>query len=849
MISASGLLLQGCKSSIETADKNLYELHQYAVAADMYKKVYKEKKTTKEDKIKCAYNIGESYRLNHDSREALKWYSNAIRAGMKTPEVLYRKAEMLMKEGQYTEAIVEFQKYQKMTPNDTRSVGMIKGCEIALTCKDKKSRYIIESFKVTNDSKSDDFSPVWADKKHSSIMFTSDRPEGVSKDQHKWTGRAFHDVWIVERKGRKGSERWGPPSLVEGLNAKYSDGTVTFDAKYSVMYFTSCNSYKEKGLGKDSLCRIYEARRRGKAWDVSPEPLPFCGPSATYDCANPALSPDGKKLYFVSDMPGSYQDPLLNPLERTQDIYVVNYASRGKTWGPPINLGPTVNTTGNERFPFVNSDGTLYFASDGHAGLGGLDIFFTTGTGEEWAVPTNMGCPVNSKGDDFGIILDETKEYGFFSSDRAKGNDDIYEFSMTPMVCILKGTVTDCDKKSPLENALVVISNDKDTSKMMVYTDRRGFYEVQLNCSGVNYEINVSKREDYFYDSKPKYVSTIGVEQSAEYIKDFCLKNQCDDIFVLPIYYGLDSADLRPESIRILDELVETLNKYPKMKVELGTHTDCRETFEYNRALSQRRADSAVAHIILRGVNPFRLEARGFGESQLTNKCECEGTKIVPCTEAEHQENRRATVQVINCNYEYKTPNTPDSMNEAALNPIGGPIYSPFLMMKRKEYILANKDSIDKIVQEIEKEDKKKRDELERIKMAEAFDIINLTKQKDKYLIDAMVDKKKIKFYYDPEALRTEIPQNVVEQLLGAGSISADDFAPGKEKIKFSDGTKVTSRNFKIKTLKIGDNTFDNVRCKMGDDDQKPTLSPSMFSDYESVEIKDNMLLLKKKKN
>lgn len=842
LMASAVVVLHGCKASMKRADENM-NLHQYAVAADMYSKVYKDKKTEKADQIKAAYNAAECFRLNHNSRDALKWYATAERKGMKDPVVVFRKAEMMMREGQYTEAIVEFQKYQKLSPGDPRTVQFIKGCEVALTCKDKKTRYIIENFKVANESKFDDFAPMWADKKHNTIMFTSDRPEGESKEQHKWTGRGYSDVWMVEKKGKRGREKWNAPMLVEGLNSKYNDGVVTFDSKYSVMYFTQCNGQK----GNEKTCKIYEARRRGKAWDVSPNPLDFCKDSAS-NYGHPALSPDGKKLYFVSDMPGSYQDDKANPLERTKDIYVVNYVSRGKTWSDPINLGPAVNTTGNELFPFVHEDGTLYFSSDGHPGIGGMDIYFTTGNTQEWTAPENIGCPVNSKGDDFAIILDGTKEYGFFSSDRAKGDDDIYEFSMTPMVFILKGTITDCDKKTPLDGALVTISNNKDTSKVRITTDRTGYYEVPLTV-GRKYEINVSKRQDYFYDAKPKYVSTEGLEQSAEFIKDFCLKNQCDDIFVLPIYYGLDSSNLRPDSRRILEELVETLKKYPKMKVELGSHTDCRSSFEYNRALSQRRADSAVAYLMERGINPFRLEARGYGESQLTNKCECEDAKVVPCSEAEHQANRRTTVKVVNCNYEFKTETIDkNNINEAALNPIGGPIYSPFLIMKRKEYITQNKDSIDKIVAAFEAEEKRKQDEMERARLAELYDIITLTKQRDKMLVDVIFDKKKVKFYYNPDAMRMEIPQNTVEQLIKAKVVSIEDFSEGKEKIRFTDGAKVTSRSFKLKELKMGDVTFKNVRCKMVDDDKKPTFGNSLFDDYDGVEVKDDKLLLKKRK-
>src|SRR5210317_723208 len=625
------IALVGCKASLQEANKN-YELHQYAVAADMYERVLKEnKELTKIQKQEIAFKAGEAYRHNHNSKKALKMYSKSIKYGRKDATAAIREAEMYMEQGLYTEALTKLKEYKKAFPAEKSIDDMIAGSELALKCADKKTRYIIEEFKVVNESKVDDMVPRYADKRHKTIMFTSDRVDGISNKQLKWTGRNFGDFWITEQKGRRGKVKWQAPVLVDGFTEFY-DGVATFDARYSTMYFTQCNGLE----GKDTTCKIYEAKKRGRAWEVNPEPLPFC--SDKYDCGHPALSPDGTKLYFVSDMEGSLQDEGKEPRERTKDIYVVNYVRRGKTWGEPINLGKTINTTGDEKFPYVHEDGTLYFSSDGDVTLGGLDIFHTKQLSErptDWAQPENMGCPVNSKGDDFGILLDTDKESGFFTSDRGRGDDNIYQFSMTPIILVLKGTVTDCDNTLPLEKALVEISNDKDSSKIRLYTDEKGYYETPLKL-GVNYEIKVSKREDYFYDAEPKFVSTEGLEFSAEFVKDFCLKNQCNDVFVLPIYYGLDSAFLRNESKTVLDNLVATLKKYPKMSVELGSHTDCRATYEYNRDLSQRRADSAVAYILKNGINPFRLEARGYGESQLTNHCECEGTKRVPCTEEEH---------------------------------------------------------------------------------------------------------------------------------------------------------------------------------------------------------------------
>ncbi|MBO6515372.1 MAG: PD40 domain-containing protein [Bacteroidia bacterium] len=837
---AVSVVFVSCKASLSEANKN-YDLHQYAVAADMYEQVLKDGELTKEQKQEIAFKAGEAYRHNHNSKRALKMYAKAIKYGRKDALAVLREAEMYMEQGLYTEALTKLKAFKKANPGDASVDKRIAGCELALKCGDKKTRYIIENFKVANESKVDDMVARYADRKHKSIMFTSDREDGISNKQLKWTGRSFGDFWITELKGRRGRLKWTAPTLVDGFT-EYFDGAATFDARYSTMYFTQCNGID----GKDTTCKIYQAKKRGAAWEVNPEPLPFC--SDEYDCGHPALSPDGTKLYFVSDMEGSYQDDGLEPRERTTDLYVVNYVRRGKTWSEPINLGPTVNTTGDEKFPFVHEDGTLYFSSDGHVSLGGLDILHTTQLSEsptDWDDPENMGCPVNSKGDDFGIMLDSDKEHGFFTSDRGRGDDDIYEFSMTPIILVLKGTVTDCDNTLPLEKALVEISNDQDSTKIRLYTDARGYYETPLKL-GVNYEIKVSKREDYFYDAKPKTVSTVGLEQSAEFIKDFCLKNQCNDVFVLPIYYGLDSAFLRPESKRVLDGLISTLKQYPKMSVELGSHTDCRAPYQYNRDLSQRRADSAVAYILKSGINPFRLEARGYGESQLTNECECEGAEIVPCTEEQHQENRRTTVKVVNCKYEFKwsNPEVQDTNNIALGDSI---IYSKVIIQARKDYIKNHGSEYEKEAKRIAEEKKRQEEEAERLRLEKLYDIIPVVNNRDKTYLTGSAGRKRLKLLYDADGSRVEIPQNTVELLLKSGTISVSDFSDGNKKIKLSDGTKLTSTSFKLKELKLDGVTLNKVRCKMVDIGKPAKIGEGVFmKDYIKAEIKDGKLYLSK---
>ncbi len=830
------LLSAKCGQPSFTEASNRYKYKDYAVAADMYAKVYKDPKVNKKDKLTSCMNAAQSYYYNHDYKNALKWYSTAIQKGAKDPFFHYRMGECLKMTCKYSEALLKFQEYKKMKPDDPNVNGMIEGCELALKWSTEKTRYHINEFKPANDGpgnakiKSDDYAPMWANKKKTTIMFTSDRIGGESGGQFDWTGRKFSDIWMVELSGRGPKAKWGEAVAVPGANTNFNDGTVTFDERYSKMYFTQCNGMD----GREKKCKIYEARKSGREWDITPKPLPFCNDNSNF--GHPSLSPDGEKLYFASDMPGGYGD------SNTHDLYVVNYVKRGKTWGDPVNLGPVINTPENEVFPYISTDGTLYFSSDGHVGMGGLDIFSSQGSGLDWAKPENMKAPINSCADDFGIILEDTKEKGYFSSNRSaagKADDNIYEFYMDPLVFILSGVVTDCKDSKPLEKSLITISNNHDSSKIRIYTDKKGYYKCTLQVN-TKYELFASKRDEYYYDSKEEFVSTMGLEQSTNFVKDFCLKNQCSDIFILPIYYGLDSSNIftRSESKRVLDELIATLKKYPKMAIELGTHTDCRNTFDYNRALSQRRADSAVSYIMKGGINPFRLAAMGYGESQLVNECECEGSVKVPCSEELHQQNRRAVVKVLNCNFQW-SKEVIKVFNDSAL--AGGPVSSPFLRDERNKY-LQDKKNLPADALTAEEVALNTQNALN-----EKYDIIPITKSRDKYTLSGKIGKKTVRFEFDPEESSTIIPEATVVQLLSSKVITIANFTEGNKPYMLPDGTKIKSKTFEVKELILGDVKFENVKCVVGTGVMKKAiLGYGLFENYLSFKIEDTNILLEK---
>ncbi len=841
-------LISACGGPTMKKANEAMEKKEYAKAADMYDKLAGNPDTEKEDKQTASFRGAECYRLVHKPKSALKLYNKALKYGVQDPVVLYRIGDMHKQHGEYELAIEAFKKYQKEVPEDERVEAMIQGCEDALTWKEEPTRYTVNEFKPANHKSADDFSPMWADRKQKSIMFTSDRPEGVSKEDYTMTMRMHTDVWVVKKEGSRGKVKWGNAEVVEGLNTKYNDGVIAFNKRMSKMYVTQCNGED----GKELNCKIYEARKVGKGWEMNPEPLDFCkGPgNEKWNYGHPVLANGDKTMYFASDRPGGYGDTL--GLEKTKDIWMVTYVRRGRTWSEPVNLGPMINTEGNEMFPYVHTDGTLYFSSDGHPGLGALDIFETRKSGDgptDWDVPKNMKNPINSKGDDFGIIMDATKEHGFFTSNRKKNQDDIYEFFMEPIECTLKGQVTDCDSGTAIADALVLISNNVDSSKIRLRTDSKGYYETSL---GINkeYTIEVSKRSDYYYDAKPQYVSTMGVQTSldCQHVKDFCLKNTCNDVFVLPIYYDLDKAFIREDAKPILDDLIKTLKKYPRMAVELGSHTDCRADYEYNRALSQRRADSAIAYLIDNGgLNPFRLEAHGYGESQLVNHCECEGTNVTPCSDEEHQENRRTTVKVVNCNFDVLSIGVDyKERNDEALAGKGS-IYSPYLLEKQREYLTKTKGNIDSFLNARAVEDSLKLVKQEEEELMAKYDFINLTKSRDKLTLYGYIGRKKVKFVFNGEERRTLIPQTMVEQLLDNKTITVDDFRNSNDKIKLSNGMKVFGTSFTIPELKIGDKVYTKVKCKMVTTIKQPVLGFNVFDkEYVDFEIKDNKIWLLK---
>ncbi len=644
-IFALSAVISSCsKKTLADANK-AWDKKEFSNAVDIYRDVFRD--VPKEDRGAVAFKIAEGYRMYNDYKNADRWYERVIKEKKATElekmNATKMQADMKKRQEMYTDAIILYNNYLKENPSDEEAKKGLEGAELALKWKESQECILfkVENVKKLNTRNSDYCAtPV----KKEAIIFSSDRENGVVKSTYGWTGSGYHDIWIADFKKRRGSITINSPELLKGAaNTKYNDGSTTLDSKGSTMYYTQCGGPK----GKYSTCQLYQSNRKGRdQWD-EPIMLPFCDTGYTY--GHPSLSADGNALYFSSDMPGGYGG---------KDIWVVTFVKRGKTWSDPINLGPTINTDKDEMYPSVADDGTLYFSSNGHVGMGGLDMFKSTGAGNEWSKPENLKYPLNSGGDDFSLTYNPASpQTGYFTSNRdgGRGADDIWEFFPVPQEFKISGVVKDCNTGEFIKDAGVFISNDQDSNKIVLRTDRNGFYSMPLNKE-FSYELYADKNEDFYIGSQKAYQSTKNLICSKELVQNFtmCRLDLIGMFNVRGILYDLDKANIRKDAAQILDDsVVALLKRFPSVTIELGSHTDCRASAEYNRDLAQRRADSAVAYIISKGIDSARLTAKGYGEDSLyIKKCKCDlsDTRNV-CTEWEHQLNRRTTVRITGTSF------------------------------------------------------------------------------------------------------------------------------------------------------------------------------------------------------
>lgn len=588
------------KVKLTKADK-AFVMKNYHEAEKLYKEQYsKEKNRAKKAELiflqaECARNIATPIYL----KKASTMYKRAIKAKYPHAEVYLRYAQVLQKQQQYSAAIEQYEKYKTLKANDSRADFGIKSCQFAMQTQQDPTRYIITPF-VHNTNK-EEFSPCYASRDYDELFFTSTRDGSLGKSKDGFTGNSYTDIFWSKFDKKK--NRWSKPTpFDEPMNTPNHEATPSMNQRGNEIYFTRC--IENSKLKPIPTCEIYFSRKKGKDW-ISPVllPLPY---DSTSSFAHPSLRADGKVLYFASDMKGGFGG---------NDIWYVKKIKRDE-WSEPINMGEQINTSGNEVFPFIHFDGSLYFSSDGHIGMGGLDIFKAEFDDENILRSIiNMKSPINSSNDDFGIIFENEEEKGYLSSNRlgSKG-DDIYQFYLPKLDLTLSGVVFDAKTEQIISDVKIDIVGS-DGSLMTAISDNSGRYifDEDYIKENVSYTLEVSK-EGYLTNTFTE--STIGVKESVNLIQDIVLEPTVKEIIIPRIEYDYNSAKLRPKSKEALDALIVVLKKNPNVVIKLRSHTDSRAGDQFNMELSQRRAQICVDYMVAKGIEPKRLIASGMGETE-----------------------------------------------------------------------------------------------------------------------------------------------------------------------------------------------------------------------------------------
>lgn len=585
----------GCRTpKLSEADAQ-FQRGEYYDASVTYKKVYNKlrKKEERPQRGEVAFKMGRCYRLLNMSARASAAFQNALRYEYPDSTTHFMLAQALHADGKYTAALRSYDKYLEFCPDDSLAINCAEGCRTAQEIRARGSRYVVKQAKLFN-SRRADFCPMYLGADCDQIYYTSTTEKATGDKKSEITGMKNADVFF-SKKNEKGE--WERPEPVEGeLNTEFDEGIVAFSPDAQTMYLTKAR----RELNAPTSVEIYTSTRSDAKWSA---PVKFEITADTLSTfGHPAVSPDGEYLYFVSDMPGGYGG---------KDIWRISLKERQ---GSLVNLGPDINTEGNDDFPYVRSDGSLYFSSDGHPGMGGLDIFRATAVGDpadlRWKVE-NMGFPINSAGDDFGITFGKGED-GFFSSNRgdARGYDHIYSFEYDPVRITIEGLVMDKDEE-PVKNAIIrIVGNDGSNQKEVARNDGSFSFALQR---GVKYVMLAGAKG--YLNQKQEFASDSTMED-ANYWVEFILPSISKPSVVENIFYDYDKADLRPESKTALNELIAVLHDNPNVTIEMASHTDRWGSDAYNINLSERRAKSVVDYLVENGISRDRLQPHGYGKSR-----------------------------------------------------------------------------------------------------------------------------------------------------------------------------------------------------------------------------------------
>ena len=621
--------------NIEKADKNYNNL-AYVDAINTYESVAKKGYKS----VDLFQKLGNSYYFNAKLKEANKWYAALFDMNQEVePEYFYRYSQTLKATENYEKADQYLEKFYELAENDKRATLYKNQKDYKSIIAKNSGRYEV---KTTNINSA--FSDYGAAMYGTQLIFSSSRENAsLAKVNTKWTSNEFLNLYTVKR--AEDGILSNPEKFSNSVNSKFHEDTPVFTKDMKTVYFTR-NNYTNGKVGKNQeekvLLKLYRASLVNGKW-IDIIEVPFN--SNNYSVAHPALSPDEKTLYFASNMPGTKGQSDLFKVEITGD----------NTYSTPVNLTGSLNTEGRETFPHITQDNELYFASDGQLGLGGLDIFVTKldKEGNPGDI-INVGAPINGPMDDFAFLIDLPSSSGYFSSNRdgGIGLDDIFYFKQIKTIELgcnqeLVGVITNSETGEVLSNTKVTLFDENFKELQVTQSDAKGNYSFPVQCNEKYYVRN--EKEEFETKEAPIKISNISgkTELSLATAKKIIPIKVGTDLAKLlniaMLYFDTNKSLIRKDAALELEKVLEVMKKYPTMAIDIRSHTDCRATAVYNKNLSDRRAKSTMAWLVSQGIESTRLNAKGYGESNLINKC-ADG---VFCSEEEHQVNRRSEFIVV----------------------------------------------------------------------------------------------------------------------------------------------------------------------------------------------------------
>lgn len=611
-------------SLLKRADKE-FESFNYSVAIPLYLEAYQTKNT-----LHAAERLAYSYYQVRNFKEAENWYGRLANSDQSTPEFVFHYANALKNNSKFREAKSQYNRLENMGDR-TVSLGdlekLIRSCDSAILWMEKPNvLHEINNFRSVNTTYNE-FSPV---QYHDNLLITSDRLTGdADVNIYGWTGNPY--LRLFEYDGNSTL-----PKNISWFNRNHHFGSVTLSPRNNEVYFsvtrnlTSKEKSKSKGL-KEVNIEIFSNNLQSEDWGKDAKSFKLNN-ITEYSVGDPYLTHSGDTLYFTSDMPGGFGGT---------DIYYV--VKENGNWSNPINAGANINTAFDERFPSQDGKGNFYFSSEGHVGMGGLDLY-TIQNKNGVNVALNLGYPINSPADDFSIHF--TSDYeGYLASNRngGMGGDDIYDFKIKREVVLdVKGRVLNAQNNMPIQNSQVTLFNKSDNEEVEIYSSREGNFHFNLKA---NKDYTLSANSVGYQSFKPLEFNTRNYEESTTLEKNILLEPvKEEEVVVLRnIYFDFDKYDIRPDAALELTKVLAFLESNPEASIELSAHTDSRGSANYNMTLSQKRAEAAVEFLVAAGISRDRLQAKGYGFTRLANHC----APGVECTDEEHEFNRRVEFFII----------------------------------------------------------------------------------------------------------------------------------------------------------------------------------------------------------